>query len=127
MFDRQHLVLIADDDRAVRDALQFALKLEGLDVHAHSGGAKLLADPDLPRAGCVIVDDRMPLMDGFQLLSHLLVRNIHLPSILLTDHATAGLYARAATAGVRKVLEKPLLDNALIESIRTILSGNARV
>jgi two-component system, LuxR family, response regulator FixJ len=126
MSDRQHLVLIADDDQAVRDALQFALKLEGLDVHTHSGGAKLLADPDLMRAGCVIVDDRMPLMDGFQLLSHLLARNIHLPSILLTDHATVGLYARATTAGVRKVLEKPLLDNALIESIRTILNGDAR-
>jgi two-component system, LuxR family, response regulator FixJ len=125
MSDRQHLVLIADDDQAVRDALQFALKLEGLDVHAHSGGATLLADPDLPRAGCVIVDDRMPHMDGFQLLSHLRAQNVLLPAILLTDHATAGLHARAASAGVREVLEKPLLDNALIESIWTILSSGA--
>lgn len=125
MPEREHLVLIADDDQGVRDALQFALRLEGVNVHAHRDGAELLADTDLPRAGCVILDDGMPHMGGFELLSRLRARNIRLPAILLTNHATAGLRARAGAAGVQLVLEKPLLDNALVDSVLTILSEDA--
>jgi FixJ family two-component response regulator len=121
MADPRKLVLIADDDQAVRDALQFALRLEGLCVHVHSGGGSLLSDPDLNRAGCVILDDRMPSMDGFALLSNLKKRNISLPAIMLTSHATPSIRARADAAGVRKLLEKPLLDNALMDNIRAIL------
>jgi two-component system response regulator FixJ len=121
MADRRKLVLIVDDDQAVRDALQFALRLEGLCVHVHSGAVSLLADPDLSLAGCVILDDRMPRMDGFALLSNLKARNISLPAIMLTSHATPGVRARADAAGVWKLLEKPLLDDALIDNIRAIL------
>ena len=117
------LVLIVDDDQAVRDALQFALRLEGLRVHVHSDGAALLADPDLNRAGCIILGDRMRQMDGFSLLSRLKAREINLPTIMLTSHATPMVWARAEAAGVRIVLEKPLLDNALIENIRSILGA----
>ena len=122
---REHLVLIADDDQAVRDALQFALRLVGFNVHAHGGGAELLEDKDLPRADCLIVDDAMPQMSGFELLSRLDARNIRLPAILLTNHATARLRARAGAAGVRLVLEKPLMDNALVDSILTIVRSDA--
>jgi two-component system, LuxR family, response regulator FixJ len=121
--DRRKLVLVVDDDQAVRDALQFALRLEGLCVHAHNGGAALLADPDLDRAVCVILGDRMRHMDGFALLSTLRARDIGLPAIMLSSHATPKVRARADAVGVRTVLEKPLLDNALAENIRSILNG----
>jgi two-component system response regulator FixJ len=124
MDDRRDLVLIVDDDQAVRDALQFALRLEGLCVHVHGGGAALLADPDLTRARCVILGDWMRQMDGFALLRDLKARDINLPAIMLTSHATANVRARADAVGVRKVLEKPLLDNALVENIRSILNAN---
>jgi two-component system, LuxR family, response regulator FixJ len=125
MADRPKLVLIVDDDQAVRDALQFALRLEGLCVHVHSGGAALLADPDLARAGCVILADRMRHMDGFALVNNLKARDISLPTIMLTSHATPRIQARAEAVGVWKVLEKPLLDNALMENIQSILSPNS--
>lgn len=123
MHDRRKLVLIVDDDQAVREALQFALRLEGLCVHIHGGAAALLADPELSRAACVIVDDRMPRIDGFALLSHLQEHNANLPAIMLTSHVTPNVRARADAAGVSKVLEKPLLDNTLIDSIRSILNA----
>jgi FixJ family two-component response regulator len=121
MADRRNLVLVVDDDQAVRDALQFALRLEGLCVHVHSGGAALLADPALNRAGCVILGERMRQMDGFTLLRNIKAGGFDLPAIMLTSHATPRVRARADAAGVRKVLEKPLLDNALLENIRSIL------
>jgi FixJ family two-component response regulator len=55
------------------------------------------------------------------LLSNLKERNISLPTIMLTSHATPSIRARADAAGVRKLLEKPLLDNALMDNIRAIL------
>lgn len=121
MADRRKLVLVVDDDQAVRDALQFALRLEGLCVHVHNGGAALLADPALNRAGCIILGDRMRQMDGFTLLRNIKAGGFDLPVIMLTSHATPRVTARADAAGVRKVLEKPLLDNALVENIRSIL------
>jgi two-component system, LuxR family, response regulator FixJ len=125
MADRRTLVIIVDDDQAIRDSLQFALRLEGLCVHVHSGGASLLSDPDLNRAGCVILDHRMPRMDGFALLSTVQARVPDVPAIMLTSRATAQDRARAQAAGVRSVLEKPLLDNVLMDNLRAILSANA--
>jgi two-component system, LuxR family, response regulator FixJ len=124
MADGCKLVFVVDDDQAVCDALQFALRLEGLCVHAHSGGAALLADPDVSRAACVILGDRMRHMDGFTLLSNLKERDIRPPAIMLSSHATPGVRARADAVGVRTVLEKPLLDNALVENVRSILNAN---
>ncbi len=122
MANGQKLVIIVDDDQAVRHSLQFALQLEGLCVHVHSGAAALLADPALSRAGCVILDHRMPQLDGFALLNTVQERNPDLPAILLTSHATPRVRARAKSAGVRTVLEKPLLENVLIDNIRSILN-----
>jgi two-component system response regulator FixJ len=120
---RPPLILIAADDQAVCEALQFALQLEGLSVHTHREGGRLLADPELTRAACVILDDRKPHLDGFAVLTHLRLVDTRMPMILLTGHATSRLRARAAAAGVRLVLEKPLLDNVLIDGIRAILGS----
>jgi two-component system response regulator FixJ len=125
MADGRNLVMIVDGDQAVRDALQFALRLEGLCVHVHSGGASLLADPELNRAGCVILDHRMPRMDGFALLKNLQAQNPGLPAIMLTSRATPQERARADAAGVHTILEKPLLDNVLMDNIRAILRPSA--
>jgi two-component system response regulator FixJ len=116
-------VLIVDDDRAVLDALEFVLRLQGFEVHVYSSGPELLADQQLGRAGCVIVDDSMPCMDGLQLIERLRERDIAVPAILITSHATDRLHARAAMAGVKVVLEKPFLEQALTASIQTILDG----
>jgi two-component system response regulator FixJ len=125
MADGRNLVIIVDDDQAVREALQFALRLEGLRVHVHSGGAALLADPDLNGAGCVILDHRMPQMDGFALLNALRAHNPDLPTILLTSRVTPQVRARAQAAGVRSVLEKPLLGNVLVDRIRAVLGADS--
>ncbi|MBS0643662.1 MAG: response regulator [Acetobacteraceae bacterium] len=123
MSEHQQQVLIVDDDQAVRDALEFALRLQGFNVHAYSGGNELLAGGELAQAGCVVVDDNMPGMDGLELIGRLRERDIPVPAILITSHATDRLHAKAAVAGVRVVLEKPFLENALAASIQTLLES----
>ena len=121
MTSQQDVVLLVDDDAAVRDALKFALEIEGLVVHGCAGGAELLAHPELRRARCIVIDYRMPVMDGLALLERLTARELRIPVILITAHATRSLRERAARAGVRHVLEKPLFNGSLLDSIHAVL------
>ncbi len=116
-------VIIIDDDAAVRDSLKFALELEGLDVRLYQGGEELLAARDLPAHGCLVVDYYMPVMNGVELIDRLRGRHVDLPAILITAKATQDLRDRAARSGVREVLEKPLEDGMLVDSIRHALSA----
>lgn len=121
MSGKRHFVLLVDDDLAVREALKFALELEGISVAVCANGAELLNHPDLPRAECLVINDKMPAMDGLEVMNRLVASQFRIPTILITGHATAGLRQRARSAGVRHILEKPLLDSALIDSIHNIL------
>ena len=114
-------VLVVDDDAAVRHSLKFVLELEGLNVRLYEGGEALLADADLPATGCLVVDYRMPAMDGVELMDRLRGRRVDLPAILITSKATRDLRERAARSGYRQVLEKPLEDGRLVDSIRCAL------
>ena len=125
MLDPPHLVLIADRDAAIRHALQFSLELEGLIVHTHNSVADLLSNPKLHCASCVVVDERMPDMDGFELLRRFESGHIEVPVILLTNHATEQLRLRASAAGARLVLEKPFLDNGLTTNILSVVRAES--
>ena len=121
------IVLIVDDDLAVRESLKFALELEGLAVGVCGSGADLLRHPDLLRAGCLVLDYKMPEMDGFEVLDRLAALSVPVPVILITPNAAAPVRRRAKAAGVRHVLEKPLSDSALRDSISDVLANPAFV
>lgn len=113
-----HTVLVVDDDAAVRNALKFVLEIEGFQVRLYAGAQALLDDDDLPVLGCLVVDFRMPGMDGLELIERLRADRVALPVILICSRFSDGLKTRAMQAGVSTVLEKPLSDSALIECIR---------
>jgi FixJ family two-component response regulator len=110
-------VLVVDDDAAVRSALQFVLELEGFRVLLYDGAAALLADV-LPSCGCLVIDYRMPGMDGLELVERLRARQVALPAIVISGRVDGDLRRRARRLGVAWVLEKPLSDAALVDSIR---------
>lgn len=114
-------VFVVDDDAAVRNALKFALELEGFAVRVYDGGAAMLADPILASGGCLVVDQFMPGMSGIELVCRLRARAIDMPVILITARPSAGLRQRAAQTGIGQVLEKPLADGALLCGIRRAL------
>jgi two-component system, LuxR family, response regulator FixJ len=118
-------VIVVDDDAAVRQSLKFALEMEGLDVRLYESGDQLLADVDLPATGCLVVDYYMPKMNGVELMERLRRRAVKLPGILITARATKDMQKRAVHSGFRQVLEKPLEDSTLIDSILGALSPSA--
>jgi FixJ family two-component response regulator len=115
-------VIVVDDDDAVRHSLKFALELEGLAVRLFKDGPEMLAEPDLPESGCLVVDYTMPGMNGIELMHQLRQRHINYPAILITSHASDDLQGCAARSGFRKVLEKPLQDGALLDTIHAALA-----
>ena len=114
-------MLIVDDDHAVRDALKFTLELDGLSVETCDSGADLLNHPRLAQARCLVLDYLMPGMNGFAVMSELKRRNLVLPVIMITAPLSREIAQRALAAGVTEILEKPLLEDALLEKIRYVL------
>jgi two-component system response regulator FixJ len=114
------IVLIVDDDPAVRSSLQFCLEIEGFVVRTYSCGPDLLDDLDMPQTGCLVIDYRLPSMNGLDLLSELRRRRIERPAILVTTNPSVSVRAQTAAAGA-VLIEKPLLNEALFDGIRAAM------
>ena len=108
-------VLVVDDDHAVREALKFALELEGMDVRTHASGPDLLRRA--PAADCLVLDYRMPGMDGLAVMAALAARRVEIPVIMITAPLTPAVAGAARMAGVFNILEKPLAGDVLLDNI----------
>jgi two-component system response regulator FixJ len=120
------MVIVVDDDAAVRAALKFALEVEGFRVRLFDSSEALLGASDLPERACLVVDYRMPRIDGVELVKRLRERQVVLPAILISARVTNQLVRLAELSGLAGVLEKPLSDTTLIESIRRALRQSAQ-
>jgi len=110
-------VTIVDDDAGVRDSLSLLLGLHGYAVRSYASGAALLEAVRADWRGCLLIDLRMPGMDGLALQAALAERGIALPVIILTAHGDAANARAALKAGAFDFLEKPVDDALLIEMI----------
>src|SRR5687768_8269027 len=117
-------IVIIDDDPAVCNSLKFSLGVEGYLVREYSSAADLLQETVLPETGCMIIDYRLPGIDGLELLSQLRQRNVILPAILMTTRPSGKVRVLAARAGI-PLIEKPLLTEDLFQCIRAALAGDA--
>jgi FixJ family two-component response regulator len=110
------VVLVVEDDPAVRNSLQFSLEAEGYAVRLFPDVRGLLAETDLPARGCIVSDYFLPDGNGLDLIRTLRRRGVALPAILMTSDPSAAVRIGARMADVA-IVEKPLLGNALIEEI----------
>jgi FixJ family two-component response regulator len=118
------VIAVIDDDVAVCNSLKFSLELEGYAVRLYHSAAELLTGDRLGDCSCFIIDQRMPGMTGMDLIAELRKRNVSTPAILIVSQPNKLVSARAAQAHV-PIVEKPLLNNALVETIRELCSRPA--
>jgi two-component system response regulator FixJ len=118
-------VLLVDDDPSVRASLKFALELEEFDVEDFASAESLATRAELPGRFCLIIDYRLPGMNGLQLLALLRSRGSQAPAIIITSNPTRKLRQAIAEAGA-VLIEKPLLCDALSASVRALCRGEAR-
>jgi two-component system response regulator FixJ len=118
-------VYIVDDDVAVRRSLSRLLRSAGLQTESYATAAEFLsALPQLPPGGCLLLDIRMPGIDGLELQSRLKRQGVWLPIILMTGDGDVPTAVRAMKAGARDFLEKPFDDEQLLGSITAALDSN---
>jgi two-component system response regulator FixJ len=115
--DNKPTILIIDDDDAVRDSLAILLEMAGFEVLTYASGLDVL-EAALPSRGCILLDVRMPEIDGLELQRRLVERGTKLPIIIMTGHGDVPIAVRAMKAGAADFVEKPFSDEAILASIR---------
>ena len=116
-------VMVVDDDPALLGSLEFALKAEGYRVHGCAGPTAALA-PMAEAPACMVIDYKLPDMDGADLAVCLRRNGLTAPLILMTTNPDARCRAKAARCGA-VIVEKPLLDDKLVRQIRSLVEANA--
>lgn len=115
------IVYVVDDDASARDSLCWLLKTEGVGTRAFPSAETFLDAWNSNWRGCIMLDVRMPGMDGLSLLEHLEARNNTLPVIVLTGHADVAMAIRAMKSGAFDFLEKPYTDRELLLAVDAAL------
>ena len=110
-------VHIVDDDLAVRQSLTFLIRSMCLPVEAFESAQDFLERGDPTRAGCLVLDIRMPGMSGLELQDELARRGFSLPVIFITGHGDISMAVRAMKNGAVDFIEKPFNDQLLLERI----------
>jgi FixJ family two-component response regulator len=114
------LILLVEDDASVRQALTFALQIEGYRIEVHESAQALLDAAEPPSAACLVLDQNLPGTPGIDALAVLRGRGMTCPAILITTQPKPEVRAAARRLGAR-IVEKPLLGGELPQAIRELL------
>ena len=121
MPDRR-LIHIVDDEEAIRRSAGFMLKTSGFDVQTWPSGVAFLKEARHAAPGCILLDVRMPEMDGLEVQQELTASGIAMPVIVLTGHGDISIAVRAMKAGAIDFIEKPFEKATLLDAIEIAFS-----
>jgi two-component system response regulator FixJ len=113
----RRLVHIVDDEDAIRRSTSFMLRTTGFDTRSYQSGVEFLKEAKHADPGCVLLDVRMPGMDGLEVQRELNDRGIALPVIVLTGHGDISIAVQAMKAGAVDFLEKPFEKSQLMVAL----------
>lgn len=111
------LIHLIDDEDSIRRGLGFMLKTSGFAVRSWTSGVEFLKHVRDLDTGCILLDIRMPEMDGLEVQRLLNERGVTMPVVLITGHGDVGLAVKAMRAGAVDFVEKPLDNDVLLDAI----------
>jgi two-component system response regulator FixJ len=111
------LIHIVDDEDAIRRSASYMLKTSGYAVETWTSGAAFLKDVRHAEQGCVLLDIRMPDIDGIEVQRLLAERGVTMPVVIMTGHGDISIAVRAMKAGAVDFLEKPFEKAVLLGAI----------
>jgi RNA polymerase sigma factor (sigma-70 family) len=115
-------VFVVDDDQAMRNSLKWLIESVGVNVESFASADEFLAQYQPGRAGCLVLDVRMPGMSGLDLQEYLVEHNVHIPVVIITGHGDVPMAVRAMKSGAIDFIEKPFNDEALLDAIRRAMA-----
>ena len=117
MSDRCRTICVVDDDPAVCKALSRLIKLSGFNVKSYGSAQALLDDKQLGSIDLLLLDIKMPAMDGFALQDHLSAAGFNIPIVFMTAHEADRMRATVMEKGAVAFLQKPFEEQDLLEAI----------
>lgn len=126
---RQGTVFIVDDDESIRHAMKLLLRSVHVKAEAYDSGDQFLAQFDLERPGCLVLDIRMPGLGGLDLQDRLSALGSSMPIIFITGYGDVPMAVEAMQKGAFDFVQKPFRDQELLEKINAALiqDSNTRV
>lgn len=115
-------VYVVDDDASIRESLSSLIRAENMDVEVFASPLDFLALPRPKEFSCLLLDLRMPGLDGLSLQEELARRGWQIPIIFITGHGDVSDAVRAMKAGAIDFLKKPFDDFALLHALTAALS-----
>lgn len=117
-------VYLVDDDEAVRRAVSDLLEADGLVVRSFAAAEELLAGWGSDWRGCIVLDLRLPGLDGLQTQRALHAKGVRLPIIFLTGHGDVQQSVRAMKAGAFDFLQKPVSADVLVPRVLAAIGAD---
>jgi two-component system response regulator FixJ len=111
------LVHIVDDEDAIRRSTGYALKTSGFSVTTWESGAAFLKEVRDIEPGCILLDIRMPQIDGLEVQQRLTEKGVTMPVIIMTGHGDISTAVQAMKAGAVDFLEKPFSKTDLLAAV----------
>jgi FixJ family two-component response regulator len=121
MTEAAAIVLVVDDDAAMRQSLSNLIRSVGLRVEAFASAQEFLRSkrPDVP--GCLVLDVRLPGLSGLDLQKRMAEADMEIPIIFITGHGDIPMTVRAMKAGAVEFLTKPFRDQDLLDAVQQAL------
>ncbi len=122
MNEARQTVYLIDDDEDLRRSLVRLLDCAGVPCAPHASAAEFLTQVETLGPGCLLLDLRMPGMDGLELQAELIRREIHLPIVFLTANGDVPASVKAMKGGAVDFLTKPVQPPQLLAAIESALA-----
>ena len=119
------VVCIVDDDAAVREALDSLFRSVGLNVAAFGSAADFLARDNANAPGCLVLDVRLPGVNGLDFQAQLAAMDNPLPIVFMTGHGDIPMSVRAMKAGALDFLSKPFRDQDMLDAVSMAIERDA--
>lgn len=120
------VVCVVDDDPAIRKSLRWLIESVGLTVEAFESAREFLDAYDPEKPGCIVLDVRMPGMNGLELQEKLRDMHSQIPIIIVTGYGDVPMAVRAVKSGAVEFLEKPVSDQLLLGHIQQAIEDDLK-
>ena len=115
------VVFVIDDDPSMRDALASLFRSVDLQVELFASAAEFLRHKRPEAASCLVLDIRLPGVNGLDFQTQLLKANVRIPIIFMTGHGDIPMSVRAMKAGAIDFLAKPFRDQDMLDAVAAAL------
>lgn len=118
----EKLVYVVDDDGAIRRSTSLFLRTQGYVVESYSSGVPFLEAAGSLRPGCVLLDVRMPEIDGIGVLERMRAAGVDFPVVVMTAHGDVGTAVAAMRKGAHNFIEKPFEQETIVQALEEVFA-----